>query len=476
MAAAGTSAPGRSVLGNFAWSSLYVILGRGIRFAAIAYCVRMLGAEGWGQVVSTFVIVAFLNFPMDQGLGLVPALYRVGDASLDGAFLRKITVYRTCMALGLIAGIQAWQGWSHSLNPLIPLFALALLPRAWNLDWWFQRQHLYRLAMGIAAAKALLFAGGIALALNAGAGPKAVVAVELGTEFAGAALGYALYRIHRLPAVPGDAVASGLRYRLLLRLGMPLLLIGILNTVHQSIDVVFLKHMCGYGVVGEYDVGYKIGYFLFFLGGTIVQIIRPRLAGMRESGRSAEIGGVLKSISGLLSCLGAAFMIFSFYFSEWAVSFIFGQRTDLSRFVFQWAPLWVASAFMTILCADTLLSLGMKSRYIQGALLCAAVNVLGNYFLIEAFGGYGSLFATVGAELAFLGFSLWALPADIRGRLSGTFMAQASAYACLIAIFLATRRDASGLTGLGLSLVCYGFLLGLRKPFAKSALAALRAG
>jgi O-antigen/teichoic acid export membrane protein len=471
---AGSLPAGRSILSNFLWSAFYVFLARGIRFAAIAYCVRVLGAEGWGQVVSTFVIVGFLNLAVDQGLNLVPSLHRLGDTAMDGVFLRKITAYRSSMAILVIVGTHVWN-LIQPLDPLIPLFTLALLPRAWNLDWWFQRQNLYRFTMAIGAAKVAVFAGCMLAFLWSSRTAVSVVYAELASEFAGAALGFILFRRHRGPTAP---VATGpiLGYLQLVRLGQPLLLIGLLNTVHQSIDVVFLKHLCGYGVVGEYDVGYKIGFFLFFLGATIIQIIRPRLTRMGESGVSSGIGGILDSVSKLLSCMAASFMVFSFYFSDFAIGLIFGQRTELTRFVFQWAPLWVATAFMTMLCADTLLSLGMKGKYLQGALLCALVNVAGNIVLIKAFGGYGSLFATLLAEMAFFAYSFSLLPAEIRSCFSRTLAVQAAIYAALIAIYVSLGRSGSMLPAFGLSLLCLGLLFRIQNPLKKSSLAVLRAG
>src|SRR5690606_22180793 len=115
--------------------------------------------------------------------------------------------------------------------------------------------------------------------------------------------------------------------------------------------------------------GLKVAILYFFVGAAVVQIIRPKLARLNLAGEVATIGRVLRTSSGALMLVSGLLLIPSLYFSEEIVSLLFGYDREVSSFTFRWAGLWVGTSFLTILCADTLLSLGRRRDYVKGALL-----------------------------------------------------------------------------------------------------------
>lgn len=427
---------GSSILSNMAWSTFHLVLSKVIRFIAIAYCVRKVGPYTWGEIASTLVTVGFLYFLVDQGLGTAPALYKVDQRPLDNIFLKKINLYRLAMAAILIIALQMIHRLVMPVNHLVLIYSFALLPRALSLDWWFHRREKYHVTTGLASLRVFVFAIGAFLYVQQGDSPDVILYLEMAVEGLGCAAGYLLYRRATLkePSVP-PAPVEDLRYFELAKIGFPYLLIGTLITVHQSVDILFLKYMCGFKDVGEYDIGYKIAFFLFFIGAGVIQVIRPKLARLNIEGRMDTISSILSSCSKILAALGCGYLVISLYFSELIIPLIFEGTGSLTYFVFQWAPVWVAVAFMTMLCADTLLCLGEKKKYFRGALYCAIANVTTNYVLILNFGARGAIFATLISELVFLGYSYSNLPNAIRAPLAKSLVPQAGAFSAIILIF-----------------------------------------
>lgn len=427
---------GSSILSNASWSAFHVAASKLVRFAAVAVCVRFVGSYSWGRVAATLVTMTFLYFLVDQGTGMLPQLHKVGRRSLDRELFAKITRYRLAMAALVVTGIQLYHRFIHPLDSLLLLYSFILIPRALNLDWWFQRRELLHLSMGIVTLRTAVYCGLVFVLLPIHRRPEWVVGLDLVAEAAGLAASYLLMRRIRGPAEAGPAE---LTYAALIRLSLPLALVGVLNTVHQSVDILFLKGMCGYEAVGEYDIGYRMGSFLFFLGAAVVQAIRPKLARLGEGGDLSRMGDMLSVCSGFLMFLGCCFLTASLNFSSPILQLLFGSSGELTRFVFQMVPLWVGLSFMTILCADTVLALGKRRSYLKGAILCAACNMVGNYLLIRGFGPKGSVFATVGAEAVFFAYSFFALPQEIRSKLAAPLGLQIAGYGAVTAAYFSMR-------------------------------------
>lgn len=431
--------PRRSILFNIAWSTFHTLLSKAIRFVAIAYCIRQLGAHTWGQIAAATVTVGFLYFAVDQGLGMVPTLHKVGERALDRIFLLRIAAYRFAMAVAVVGALRLVHAAGFPMDRLVLLYSLTLLPRALNMDWWFQRRELYHYIGALATFRVLVFTVGAAFLVKAGGTAELVLSIDIAAELAAVAAGYLLYRRNRDPAqAPAAEAAASLPMTALARMGHPFLFMGLLTTIHQSVDILFLKYMCGYRSVGEYDVGYRIGFFAFFVGAGVIQVIRPKLARLYQGGDTASIAPILASCSKILAALACGFVIVSFYFSEPLVALIFKDQGRLTPLVFRWVSVWVAIAFMTMLCADTLLCLGRKRKYLIGAVLCAVGNVAGNYVLILGFGDRGAIFATILSESIFLVYAYSQLPAAIRLPLTRSLVPQGLALAALVAGYLAS--------------------------------------
>jgi O-antigen/teichoic acid export membrane protein len=402
----------RSILSNYLGSLAGLGISKGLRFFAVALCVRMVGDFSWGEVVSTMAAFTFVGLLLDQGLGASSLLFRIRDRGADDRLLAMIPRSRAVATVVFLLALHAFHYAVHPLPPLARLYSLVLLPRAFAIDWWFHRRELFQFTLYIGSVRTLLFFL-LALAfVGPGASAATVILAEMASETASVGFAWMLRRAAaRRREAPGPEAPFG--FRELLLFSTPFLAIGLLNAVQVSADVLILKFFFGEKTVAQYDVGARIGFLYFFLGASVIQIIRPKLSRLHGEGNEAALRSVLGACSTLLLLLSAAFLIPSLYFAEPILKFSFGFDQEVSVATFRWAALWVGTTFMTMLCSDTLLSLGKRRRYLQAAALCAGVNIAANLVLLRFLDGHAAIFAKILAELAFMSASLRSLPAGL---------------------------------------------------------------
>jgi O-antigen/teichoic acid export membrane protein len=400
----------RSILANLFWSIFAMGSIKGLRFISVILCGRILGTSGWGELATVYALVTFISFLVDQGVGLVPSVHRVGDRGLDRSFLYKILSYRLGMALITIAILAILACTAYGPSRLLLIFSLVLIPRSLATDWFFQRRELYHIGQLIGAIKTFVFLGLIVLLLPTLKNAEWVAVFEIATDTIAA--GFGLLVTKRM--LSKTNVFSSIKMVDLLRIGAPFLLMGIFTTVHQTIDVPLIRYFHGAKDAGQYDMGYRLGYFLFFTGATLIQIIRPKLVRYHEQGNVEEMCRLLKESARCLGPMALLFLIGTNVAAGSVSQWLFKAHSPLTIFVFNWAPVWVAIAFLNILCADTLICLKRNRDYLVGAALCAAVNVIANLLLIPSHSGYGAIFSTILSEAVFFAYCFNKLPTEFR--------------------------------------------------------------
>jgi O-antigen/teichoic acid export membrane protein len=464
----------KSIFSNYLGSLLGLAVSKGLRFVAVVLCVRMVGDYSWGQSVSTIAIMAFAAFLVDQGLGSSPLLFHLSNRAADKRLLGLIAGYRTCVAVLLIALIHAFHYAVHPVDPLIRLYSWVLIPRALTLDWWFIRRQLYQVTLLIGSVRTLLFLGAVILWVRPHSGASTLLIAELATEAAAIAFSYLLIRYRRRHGEgEGEAPAIGLRE--LLVYSFPFLLIGVLNTVQSSMDIVLLRFLRGSEAVASYDIGTKMGFLYFFAGATMIQILRPKLTLLHQAGEDYKrIGTLLRMASSVLLLLTCLFMIPSFFFAPEVMRFVFDNDSPMTAGVFQWVALWVGTSFLTILCADTLLSLGRRRDYVRGAFLCAFCNIAANLVLIRFFSGYGAIFAKVFSEAVFLVWTFRCLSPAVRSEIREALGFQFAVIGSLVSFCLLSMAFGHRPLWLALSGVVVAYAVRRGRVFTRETLAVLR--
>lgn len=403
--------PGSSIFSNYSWSLVNMALSKGLRFAGIVLCIRQIGIEPWGQVASALAAVAFLGFIMDQGLSGTPQVYRVQDRSIDWVLAKTISRYRFAAALAVVAVLHFARFLADFPSSLVLFYSYVLLARSLSIDWLFHRREKFHLTMGINMVRMVVFFGLVALLIEPGSPPMAVIAIEIAAEVAGIAFSYAM--VGRL-GLTAESRSGSLPLKPLLIFAFPILVTGVMDTALGSADILVLRLLRGYGETGQYDIGGKIGMTYFFLGATLIQILLPKFARLHAAGDGASMRDILKAAGKMLLLLGTALLIPSFYFSRELVALLFKQDYPLTVFVFQWIPIWVYVTPLTMLNIILLLAVGKRREYMLGTVMAAAVNVGANFLLIAQFSGRGAVFARFLSEAFLLAYSLARLPGEFR--------------------------------------------------------------
>ena len=472
-----------SILSNYFWSVLNLVLSRGLRLIAITLCVRQMGAESWGAVASTIAFMSLIGLAASQGLGGLPQIFRVNERALDRPLLFHITAYRLLMASIVLAGLRLLAPHVGAINPLVLLYAWVLIPRALNIEWLLHRRERYHLTVTIGSLRAVLFIALAVTLIGPGASARTVILMELATEFLGMLAGFVLLPravFARAPQSSHTPNAGGrLTLGVLLLAALPVFLSESLHVLPVTVDVLFLKLHHGLKAVAEYDIGSRICMAYFFLGATLVQIVLPKISRFHGDGNIESLNRVLRVSSGVLLALGSLFLLPSFYFASECIRLLFDKDYPSTLFVFQWMPVWAYVSFMTMLNTIVLLAAGKRRLYLYGAILATSVNVAANWFLIRSYGVHGAVAARILGEAVFFVYAVRMLPAEVKSAYRGEMGVQVGMLAALIAIYGVTAGISGALTvrmtGFALSLALCGVVFWRRRVFSRETLRAMHA-
>ena len=462
----------RSILSNYLGALFGLALSRGLRFVGVVYCVRVVGDFTWGQTVSSLAIVSFLTLLMDQGLGASPLLFRLRERAADARLMRLISGYRLAMAAGILVTLHVVHRLMVPLDALVLTYALVLLPRALAIDWWFQRRELYQFTTYIASVRTLAFFLLAVTFVRPGAGAEVILYIEIASEAAAILFSRLLARRAAPVADVVDAEPFGIGT--LVRFSLPFLLIAVLNNIQGLGDILFLRLFAGNVDTAHYDMGMKVSMLYFFVGATLVQVLRPKLTRLHQTGDASRVILLLHTASAQLMLASSLLLLPSLYFAEPLIRMLYGRDVPLAAFVFQWGPLWVGVSFVTILTADTLLSLGRRKAYVVGAFVAALTVVAVNAVLVPRFGGHGPVFAKVLAELAFLTVAIRCLPRELVSGYRGGLFLQLGSLALLVGMYAVSHAAGVPLLGLAGSLAFLAAVAWKRRVFSRGTLAVLR--
>lgn len=448
-------------------------ISKGLRFVSVAICIRILGDYSWGQVVSALAILGFMGLLVDHGLGGALLLYRINDRSADNRLLLLVVSYRLAVATLILVLLHATHYWVAPVDPLVRLYSPVLLLRACGLEWWFHRRELYQVTLYLTAARTIVFFGLVTLFISEGSTATTVLIMELLSE--GVAVVIAVFAKTRLFAQEQSPVGkSSFRLSELLVFALPFFFMSFLNMIQGSSDVLLLRYFLGNKIVAEYDVGAKIGLLYFFLGVTVMQTLRPKLTKLYMSQDVARVGAVLRLASAMLLFLSGLFLIPSLYFPRQILTLLFDYDRDLSVFTFRWVSLWISSSFLAMLCADTLLSLGFRRKYMVGAIICAGVNLGVNLILIRHYPGQGAVLAKFAADACFALFAFTRLPRLVQDSMRMALGYQVGVVAALVAVYFLTTAVGYGWLGALCSFLMLVLVTIKSRLFSRDALALIR--
>lgn len=393
-----------TIFANLAWSLFSMGGIKLFRFFSVILTARILGMESWGHITTALIIVGFIGFIVDQGVSAVPSYHRVGDLRADRSLFQNVFLFRlstSILAIGFIHLVDHFWQFSH---PYLVFYSWVLLPRALSAEWFFQRKEKFHFGQIILFVKNVFFLLGVLIWLPEYPTPKTILLFDIGTEVIAGVTSIILAWLLLPEKNTKDDHIPAFH---LFRLGYPFLLMGVLTSLHQNLDTVMISWFKNSSDAGEYDMGYRFGIFAYMLGATIILIVRPKLSRFFANNDRQSAATILEAVGNVLSPMALGIFIVGLHFPQALFVKLFPSNPEITRWVFQWMPIWIALSFINSMTADTLNCMNLKRAYLWGAFLCASTNIAGNLMLIPFFSGFGAIFSTILAEAVFLGFALF---------------------------------------------------------------------
>ena len=189
----------------------------------------------------------------------------------------------------------------------------------------------------------------------------------------------------------------------LIWLSFPFVVIGLLNNVYQQMDIIMLKHMTNFDVVGAYGAAYRLLTFVFLLGATLSGVIFPRLA--QKSNQVDAESYRFYGLSGrMLAYLALGINILCVVAGQRGIEMILGHDFDYGGKIFVVLSLSIVINFLALIPTYTLMATEKLWRYAGVYVVSVLVNVAINFLAIPRWSGLGAAWATNVTELVTLYF------------------------------------------------------------------------
>lgn len=376
-------------------------MARVLSFLALVYLARTLGVEAYGTFEFALSLMLYLTLAADGGLELwaTREAARVRDL---GSLAATVVGLRLVLSVGaLIALVVAFRFLPEfrGLRAVMLVLGAGLVLQAVNLKWAFLGRERMRTVARATVAGKLLFAAGIVLFVHSPDG-LVIAAVLHVTGIAVTTLFFGIRFVVDDAARGWRASLSGARS--VLREAVPLGASQALGLLSYNFDTLFLGFLRGAGSVGIYNAAYKPVVAVLAIPLTCFSGLFPSLSRFhsedhelfrRLTGESVQVSAA----AAVPVAVGGALL------AKHVVELLFG------------APYADAAPVLSILAWSAALVV-LRSGYrraLQAAdeaatdLRCAgaatALNLVLNLALIPAFGLFGAAWATVAAEVVWLG-------------------------------------------------------------------------
>lgn len=402
------------------------LVGKSLHFLAFVYLARTLGVGSYGVLEFALSALTYVLYLADGGLEAWATRETARTEqirSLVGRVL-PLRALLSLIAFGVLAVCLPLLPPYPSLDPLLLLFGLTLLPQALNLRWVFMgREKMARVAMGQLVSQAVFAILVVALVRN----PAGLLLVA-GARLAGDAA-MALYFARRFAVTHG-----GLRLPFSIeapgRVLRPALTIGVsrgLGLLMYNFDSLLLGFLAGAAEVGLYGVAYKPVTVALALPATWFVGLFPLLSRSWAEGTEA-FGRVVRRSLGWSAAIALPIGVGGTFLASPIIRFLFGPAYIDAAPALQLLS-W--SAVLVVLRGThrwALQAAGLLRVDLLCASLAAAFNVSLNLVLIPRYGIVGAATATVAAEAVWLvavslSFHRWLMPAGLLAPLARAALA-----------------------------------------------------
>lgn len=380
-----------------------VNLGLGVVVTAIV--VRTLGASGYGQWSTLFIILGLVGYFVDFGMETVTVREAARSPEHEHEWVGALMLLRFVMLVPVIlASVAVLLLLERSHQMLIAgLILLVTMPfgGVGATVVLFRVRVDNRIPMLVLTLRSILWGGAVIVISAIGGGIVALAIAMTVTNAIGSLvqLGGAMRLGAKWPRPSRE------RLFMLVRVGFPIGLAGVLITAYARIDQVIVFLIKGSQQAGLYGAVYNLVDQAHFVPISILTTLAPVLAASWPGNRERLLRASTLTAE-LLAVTSFGGLVFALFAAEPLVRLIFGPSFAQAASIL---PV-LAGAFVFIcfgyLQGNLALVLGLQQRLVHVSLAGLVVNVAGNLVLVPLVGYQGAAWMTLATEVVVLVLTL----------------------------------------------------------------------
>lgn len=195
-------------------------------------------------------------------------------------------------------------------------------------------------------------------------------------------------------------------------MGLPFVFFTLVVSLYSRIDMVMLKFMAGYDVVGWYGTAYKIyDVSAIFPAVLFIPALFPILSRIYSSGNAEDLRIFFNKSIRILFSFSLILSLFFIFSAPLIVSTFFPPSFLPSVLAMRILILTLVIASLSFLFNNLLIIQNKEKLALKLVVISCIINILLNVILIPRFSLYGAAWATVIAEIIYLfslqHFSVW---------------------------------------------------------------------
>jgi polysaccharide transporter, PST family len=368
-----------------------------------AMVVRYLGPTGFGTFSYAMAIYGLFNILSNLGLDYLVVSdialskdIRTEEQVLGTSFLLKVgaSLVTTIAATG-----YAWLTHSHEATviAIVAMLSVASIAQGFDvIDYFFQAKTLSRLTV-LPQLIVFLFsimARAVAVWLKCSLLTFGIIA---SLEIVATELGFAFIYFHRHRNLTSWSFSKA-RAISLIQKSWPLTIASLLITVYMRSDQVLLGTFCSKAVVGQYSAAVKLSEIWYSIPTIICASVMPRLLKRKES-----LPGVyysrLQNLYNLMAGTSLVVALVISFLGRYLVVLFFGSSYIPAANILA-VHIWTGPfVFVGCVSGVQLIHENMTKVSLHRSIAGAVANVVLNLMLIPRFGGIGSAYATLIAQM-----------------------------------------------------------------------------
>lgn len=190
------------------------------------------------------------------------------------------------------------------------------------------------------------------------------------------------------------------RTRELFRRGTPFALFGMFAAIYGRIDMIMLRYLTDFNVVGWYSAAYKFWDITFMFPSLFLASIFPLLsASFGQEGMGDRFSRLFEKSLRLLFSVGLFVGVFFVFFAPRIIDMFFADSFAPAALALRILMIGQTFVFLSLLFYNVLVVQRKESIGLYVVMACALINVVLNMLLIPKFSLYGAAWATMLAEL-----------------------------------------------------------------------------